>query len=147
MLALHFASIVLLLYTILSPFFQHSTVPPLGLTNGGTVLTTLVSIGEHPVADFFREGEEFLLTESFSRMGFSPNLIIFRNCNVFFMFSLFSHFSFCLHGFHVVIFRSRRGRDEHPGGVLTDFFREGKNSAHGIILAHVSSSACRRRCG
>ena len=142
MLALHFASIVLLLYTIWSPFFQHSTVPPLGLTNGGTVLTTLVSIGEHPVADFFREGEEFLLTESFSRMGFSPNLIFFRN--TFFMFSLFS---FCLHGFHVVIFRSRRGRDEHPGGVLTDFFREGNNSVYGIILAHVFSSACRRRCG
>ena len=72
MLALHFASIVLLLYTIWSTFFQYSTVPPLGLAKGGTVLTTLVSIGEHPVADFFREGEEFLLTESFSRMGFSP---------------------------------------------------------------------------
>ena len=97
MLALHFASIVLLLYTIWSPFFQHSTVPPLGLTNGGTVLTTLVSIGEHPVADFFREGEEFLLTESFSRMGFSPNLIIFRNTffHVFIVFILFAWFSCC----------------------------------------------------
>ena len=97
MLALDFASIVLLLYIIWSTFFQHSTVPPLGLTNGGTVLTTLVSIGEHPVADFFREGEEFLLTESFSRMGFSPNLIIFRN--TFFHASIVF---ICFHCFHFV---------------------------------------------
>ena len=71
--------------------------------------------------------------------GSAQNLIIFRNTffHVFIVFILFAWFSRC-------DFQVAKGRDEHPGGVLTDFFREGKNSVHGIILAHVFSSACRR---
>ena len=89
MLALHFASIVLLLYTIWSPFFQHSTVPPLGLTNGGTVLTTLVSIDEHPFGDFFREEKNSAHGIIFSR-GFNPNLIFFvRLFHAFHFFMVF----------------------------------------------------------
>ena len=94
MLALHLSA---LYYIHWSTFFQYSTVPPLGLANGGTVLTTLVSIDEHPFGDFFREEKNSANGIIFAR-GFNPNLIFFVR--------LFHAFHF-LHGFHVVIFSSR----------------------------------------
>ena len=143
MLALHFAALYYccILFGLPLKVFSVFDDPAIGLDQWWDridYLRSLVSIDEHPFGDFFSEERRILLTESFSRVGSTQ--ISYFSYDFFMLSKFFAWFSCC-------DFQVAKGRDERPGGVLTDFFREGKNSAHGIILAHVSSSACRRRCG